>query len=54
MIIIISRAGSLATIFGLLSLQFALVSHVTAAEAPAVDYFADDTYSSTTYYRIVP
>jgi len=36
-VIIIRRAGSLATIFGLLSLQLAPVSHVTAAEAPTVD-----------------
>jgi len=37
MIVIIRRAGLLATIFGLLSLQFALVSSVTAAAAPTVD-----------------
>jgi len=30
-VIIIRRAGSLAAIFGLLSLQFAPVSHATAA-----------------------
>ena len=53
-VIIIRRAGLLATVFALLSLQFALVSHVTPAEAPTVDYFADNTYSGTIYYRIVP
>jgi len=52
MIVKIRRVGLLATIFGLLGLQFALVSSVTASEVPTVDYVAADTYSGTIYYRI--
>ena len=53
MIVIIRRAGSLATIFGLLSLQFAPVPQVPMAETPTVDYSADNTCVGMIYYRIV-
>ncbi len=53
MIVIIRKLESLTAIFALVSLQFAPVSHVTAAEAPTVDYFADNTYSGTICYRVV-
>jgi len=52
-VIIIRIAGSLATISGLLRLQFAPVPQVPMAETPTVDYSADNTCVGMIYYRIV-